>query len=308
MRWGSFVAGLLALLAFAFCFVFDGFFVFRHRAPRGAEMSPQVIPGSVGGYLINLDRSPHRLHTALPLLAALSFPCHRVAAIDGKLMTAQDMAVSVDLVRFQKIMGRLPGRGEVACALSHIKAWRAFLNSPYEHAIIFEDDIDFDPGLLEKTVHALVKKKSLWDICNLDIREKGERMWLYRKLTSAGTRELRMYYQGVYCGDAYIINRRAAKHLVAKALPLVMTVEDYFARGWEFGLRYTALFPRLVYQQSTPSVLAAQPRVEPQEHEHVWPRLAALSGRIYRLKTGLARMIYVFVSRFSEATQGADNV
>jgi len=40
--------------------------------------------------------------------------------------------------------------GEVGCALSHYKCWNDFYNSNKEHAIIFEDDVEFTEDFYEK--------------------------------------------------------------------------------------------------------------------------------------------------------------
>ena len=295
-------AGLLTLfglgLALFLC-IFDGFFVFGERVPKPVRESGYIEKGSVGAYLINLDRSPDRLKSVEPLLAKLTIPWHRVPAVDGRLMRQSDFESSVDLVSFQKIMGRLPGRGEVACALSHLKAWRTFLMSSYEFAIIFEDDVRFEPLSLNHILKKLVACGGVWDFCNLDIREKGERLKLYTNVRHLGMHDLRLYYQGVYCGDAYIVSRKAVRRLLARALPLVMTIEDYFARGWEFGMNYMALYPRAVYQQDVTSVLAAQAVVEPSNQQRLPQRWARFCGRIYRLKTGCVRAISVLKSSFS---------
>lgn len=286
-----FAAGAVVLIFFLF--VFDGFFIFQNRPNQAVREAGRVEVGSIGVYLINLDRSPDRLASVKPLLTKLSLPWHRVVAVDGRTMTQDDFERSVDLVRFQKIMGRLPGRGEVACALSHIKAWQTFLMSPYEYAVIFEDDVRFDPLTLQGVLKKLVGCGGVWDFCNLDIREKGERLKFYTSVRQLGSHELRLYYQGVYCGDAYVVSRKAVRRLLAQALPLVMTVEDYFARGWEFDMRYMALCPRAVYQQDVASVLASQPVVMPSKNHLIPDRWARFLGRVYRVKTGCVRAISV---------------
>ena len=279
-----------------FLFVFDGFFVFQNRPKQPVREAGRIESGSIGVYLINLDRSQDRLQSVMPLLSKLSLPWYRVVAVDGRAMSQSDFEESVDLVGFQKIMGRLPGRGEVACALSHIKAWRTFLMSPYEYAVIFEDDVCFDPSALQRVLKKLVACGGVWDFCNLDIREKGERLKFYTSVAQLGAHELRLYYQGVYCGDAYVVSRKAVRRLLACALPLVMTVEDYFARGWEFDMRYMAVCPRAVYQQDMASVLAPQSPVMPPSQSRVPERWARFLGRIYRVKTGCIRAISVLRS------------
>ena len=67
----------------------------------------------------------------------------------------------------------LPERGTIGCSLSHEKALERFLESEYEFALIFEDDVIFNPHELRECVNRAIEKKDLWDILNFETFHDG---------------------------------------------------------------------------------------------------------------------------------------
>lgn len=94
-------------------------------------------------YLINLDRSPDRLNWIMARLNELSIDPRRVAAVDGKQLTTQEISrwESVRHPRFGM------GPGEFACFLSHRKVWKLIVDSAEDWAFIAEDDIHISDHL-----------------------------------------------------------------------------------------------------------------------------------------------------------------
>ncbi len=86
-------------------------------------------------YLINLTRRPDRLAQMDDALKALSLPYTRIEAVDGA-----DADIS-------QPAGHYMPKGAFACYLSHIKAYRAFLESGASHCVIMEDDVALSPRL-----------------------------------------------------------------------------------------------------------------------------------------------------------------
>jgi glycosyl transferase family 25 len=88
-------------------------------------------------YLINLDRSVDRLQWIMQRMDSLRVEVQRVAAVDGKLLSLDEIE------RWEKV--RHPrfgmGPGEFACFLSHRKAWKAVLRGEDDWAFVAEDDI-----------------------------------------------------------------------------------------------------------------------------------------------------------------------
>ncbi|GHU19377.1 hypothetical protein FACS189472_09070 [Alphaproteobacteria bacterium] len=96
--------------------------------------------------VINLERATERLAYVLPNISALAIPYEIVTAVDGRELSQEKIKSIVDTESYQKFFKMLPEPGTVGCSLSHEKALKRFLESDNEFALIFEDDVFFDPA------------------------------------------------------------------------------------------------------------------------------------------------------------------
>lgn len=88
-------------------------------------------------YLINLDRSPERLAHMQALLDGLGIAFERIPAVDGRTLTADDLAGA----------GPSMSRGEIGCFLSHLQAWSLIAAGREPFSAVVEDDIHIAPAL-----------------------------------------------------------------------------------------------------------------------------------------------------------------
>lgn len=277
MRGKFFLLSLIAIL-----FYVEGAFILRKN-----ESIEQVKPGvGVGVYVINLDSSRGRLNYVLPKIEQLGLPWKRVSAVDGKSLSEEELKSSFDDKRYRQYMGHMPKYGTIGCSLSHIKVWREFIESDYNYALIIEDDIDFSPDVLLKNIGFIERNNKYWDIVNLETLHRGmPTITLVRGDKNEG--ELVVYLTQVTHAGAYIINKRAAAKLLERALPVVMPVDHYYTRGWEFGLVFAGLEPRIVFQ------IYGNSDIEPTrylEGEVVY--MQQIKRIIFRLKSDVARFVY----------------
>lgn len=94
-------------------------------------------------YVINLARRPDRLAFMEAQLAKLQLPFIRVDAVDG--LGNDDIGYPADHSRLSK--------GEYACYLSHVKAWKLFIDSGAERCLVLEDDVYLSSSLPEILAH-----------------------------------------------------------------------------------------------------------------------------------------------------------
>ncbi len=197
----------------------------------------------IGIFVINLKESTDRLRQVWPLLSKLNLPLFRVEAIHGgKLDSLESL---VDQRKHQRYFGKTMGRGTAGCALSHSKAWDVFLQSPYQFAVICEDDIDFDLVELESVLSCLMRDKEVWDICGLQLNHRGCPLTI-KKYSS---HHLVSYLFPVTGGGCYILNRRAAQILKTNAHPIMWPVDHYYTRPWGMNLVFVGVEPRPVFQR-----------------------------------------------------------
>jgi glycosyl transferase family 25 len=212
--------------------------------------------GKIGAYLINLDRAEERLRSATRSLEGLRFPLERVSAVDGLCLSVREMTAMVDVATYSSYFKMFPELGSIGCALSHEKAWRKFLGSDYEYAIIFEDDVQVDPPELEKTIESLAACSSLWDLVLLEVIHRGSPI----KIAPLGKgRSLVVYLTDVRHSGCYLINRKAAAALLEKFYPIKMPLDHYFTAAWEFDIKLLGVEPRFVHQQLGSSQIKTGP-------------------------------------------------
>ena len=197
-----------------------------------------------------------------PKAKKTGLPIFRISGIDGKYLTSEDLNKFVDK-RF--IIYNFPvtiGKGAVGCSLSHIKAWKTFLESPFQYALIMEDDINFDPTILATTLKLLEQNSDLWDINTFDTGRVGRGMPVQIKHFNSINKSLVTYLSKISYASAYIINRNAAQKLFEHALPIKLAVDHYFIRSWEFGLKFTGIEPRIILQDFGTSIIDENARID----------------------------------------------
>ncbi|MDR1267357.1 MAG: glycosyltransferase family 25 protein [Holosporales bacterium] len=238
---------LLALYSLPFFFC-DGAFVYERRpvAPPKEPESPGVIV-----YIINMDRSPQRWASILPQAQQLGLPMERIPGVDGQLLSEEELSKLVDREQHCASKGRYAGKGEVGCALSHTKAWKRFLDSPYAYALVLEDDVFLDPGRVQRIVSQLLTVPHMWDTVffNTDFRS-GVPMTM-RSFGEDG--ELVVHLRTTWGTQCYLINRKAAATLSAHAFPMKTDVDLFSKRSWEFGLKVAGIHPRFCTADKFPS-------------------------------------------------------
>ncbi len=241
-------------------------------------------------FIINLDRSKERFEKIQPLVLQLGFPTKRISAIDGSKLQEQDSKEKVDEKQYLKLMGDFPKKGTIGCSLSHIKTWEKFLASDSQYAIVFEDDVSFDPEKLKKVVHELIQNKQLWDIVTFEIHRHGNPLTL-KKLQN--NQELVVYLTEITDAGAYIINRNAAKTLLEQALPINIPIDLYYGRGWEFGLKFTGIEnSRLVYQTFGDSEIRNTKSIPHKKNTASKNITFRIHKGIFRIQTMIIRFFY----------------
>lgn len=201
--------------------------------------------GKISGYLINLDKATDRLHNVMKNLHELEFPIHRVVAIDGNSLSDDYISSITDEFTYLKFFRMLPENGTIGCSLSHLKAWKEFLKSDDEFALICEDDITFNAQELMSTINQLIIQKDVWDIVNFETLHSGFPQEI-AKLSN--NKSLVIYLTNITHAGCYLINRKTAYRLIEKFYPIKVPVDHYFTASWEFGITFLGIEPRIVKQ------------------------------------------------------------
>jgi len=269
-----------------------GYYILKESIPQtDFRENTSYEAGKVGIFLINLDRSPDRLRFIRKFTDDMSYDFNRISAIQGDTLEPSEIKKLVDYPNF---FGH-PSPGELGCYLSHVKTWKAFLESEYEYALILEDDVGFGPKHLEKTIEELKYLTNFWDLVKFNnyIKSGGKPSRLL-KLESGSY--LSMYFQRTVSAGAYLINRKAARNLVQKSLPMRLPIDLYFNRDWELDIKFTGIErPPIAYQlygDSEIENLSKSPDIEAFVHPtfSYWEgKRNMLEGKIWNFQSKLIR-------------------
>ena len=203
-------------------------------------------PARLAVYLINLDRATERLARMTERLTAAGLDFERVPAVDGAALP--DPTPGFSPASYALLHGRRRYAPEIGCYFSHVACARRLLDSDATHALILEDDVAFDPDIRTVLDEAL-KVSDRWNLLRLSTVNDGRKFAVHnlpsgRHLSVALTRE-----KGA---GAYVIDRRAAKWITTRLMPMRLAWDIAFDLEYLAGLRALFVDPLPCDQRTEP--------------------------------------------------------
>lgn len=269
---GAFLLGEV----YVFNFLFE-------KSSTELESDKTVITDSIGTYLINLDKAKERFNFVKDNIEKVGFPFYRISAVDGNLLSNEEIQVISDVNRYKSYFKMFPEKGTIGCSLSHKKAWEEFLKSDYEFALIFEDDVIFNPNELRSSVDAAIKNKRLWDILSFEILHNG---FPLKVANLYENKFLSVYLTNITHSGCYILNRKAAKQYLQKLFPIFMGLDHYITASWEFDIKFLGVEPRIVRQNFGNS------QIKTSESRKFNDIKTKLSNALYSIERAIVHFIY----------------
>ncbi|MDP2062864.1 MAG: glycosyltransferase family 25 protein [Phaeovulum sp.] len=231
-------------------------------------------------FLINLDRATERLALMSTQLDAAAIPFVRVPAVDGASLRFPMPEFSA--ASYKYLHGRRIVPAEVGCYLSHVECARRLLAGTAEHALIFEDDAEL-PADLTELLGAAIRAGADWDILRLSSVNDGPKL-RFAQITP--TRQLAVALFREKGAGAYVINRRAARWITGRLVPMRLAWDIAFDLEYLAGLRAVFVEPLPVNQQTG---LATQ--IQHGVKASKLPRWRYLTVLPYRLWLELSRLV-----------------
>jgi GR25 family glycosyltransferase involved in LPS biosynthesis len=198
-------------------------------------------------WVINLDRSPQRWASIESSCSGTGIVPVRIAAVDALGLTEAEIDCHVNGRRNEREYFAKLKPGEVACFLSHQKAWRAFLQSDHEHVCILEDDVEWDrppQSVLAALVQAMgsatpqmVKLYASRPVKGQIRSTSNEGVLVTPVVVPLGT-------------QAQLINRACAQRLLDAFEQFWEPIDVSLQRWWDTGVRVDVWTPNLVNEVS----------------------------------------------------------
>ena len=214
-------------------------------------------------YVINLVRSPERRAWMEAELARAGVEGIFVRAVDGR--------------RFGERCARdarpVLSKAEAALILSHRKAWRTFLASGADHAVVLEDDVHLgrDFGA------TLGLDWSRWNFDAVKLETLLHKAWHSRAGDPAGARRLHRLGAEHLGAAAYLISRAGALKMLANTEPLAEPVDHtlFGRRAIQEGeIKALQLVPAIAVQDTMHPDMTARGALASTLHEEDRKRLA----------------------------------
>ncbi|MDB9717889.1 glycosyltransferase family 25 protein [Candidatus Pelagibacter sp.] len=176
-------------------------------------------------YILNLKRHKKRRKHIISELKKQNIRNYEfVDAIDGNRLKKSQLDLMT--CKNEKIFNPKNtnmSAGQVACALSHIKIYKKFLNSNFELALIFEDDAKFLNKFTEKLKKFILKNFKY----ESQIVLLGKLIEFYKNPIDRIKSHEFVEVTDTWGSHSYFINRKAAESIILFNYP-VKTVADHF--------------------------------------------------------------------------------
>lgn len=178
--------------------------------------------------IINLRTRPDRLAFMSAQLAALGLPFTRIDAVDAA--SARLAPPTQDMTTIER-----------ACALSHLKAWRHFLDTGHTRCLILEDDVILSPALARFLTEPANFSDGI-DALRLETRYMRTRLGRGQRCATRGFKIHRLHSTH-YGAAAYIVTRSFAAAAARDLVQLEQPVDHVL-----FGAEEACFYPTVVHQ------------------------------------------------------------
>lgn len=198
-----------------------------------------ILPQRPPVFVINLPESDERRTAITERLDALGVAFDIFPAVNGKTLSAAEMA-NYDEAKRIRLFGKGLTRGEIGCYLSHYRLWQRIIDEDLPCALIMEDDAvpeaDF-PVVLDQI---MAISEPSWDM----LRFFGGKNRKGRLLHSLECGYSVLYPRHITAGAvAYLLTRQGAEKLLRHGREILWPVDNLMDRYWESGLRIEIIKP-----------------------------------------------------------------
>lgn len=194
--------------------------------------SKLISTSSATCFVINLDRSKDRLEDIRSQFATQSLPFERIDAVNGAAMGEQELAEWYSPNHTMHYYKRL-NPAEIACYLSHRKAWQHIVDRALPFAIILEDDISIS-GDLAEVANQIAQWPGDWDYIKLAEHSRRRRIVLEEQMGEVS----RVTYHKVPARTcAQVVSFEGAKKLLDHSQNIARPIDIDLQYWWEKNLR-----------------------------------------------------------------------
>jgi glycosyl transferase family 25 len=204
-------------------------------------------------YVISLDRAVERRAHMSGLLTNLGIEATFIPAVDGQKLTAEDRRRYAS-GKARRVYGCEMSDNEIACYLSHLKAYEALIASGEEAALVLEDDISCDERLSNVLNSLNVSVPTEWSVLRLQstktsVAQPATRGAYGDPIEDVAGHTICRLTTNVLGGCGYVIRRDAAVTMLTRSRRIYMPIDQTMDRYWENGIAPYVLRPLPVWHE-----------------------------------------------------------
>lgn len=193
-------------------------------------------------WIINLERSKDRFSSMVALMDKYALEHEFIKAVDGQMLSKATINKYYSPIRAFFNCARTLNRGEIGCALSHIRCWERIIQHDLKEVLILEDDIFFEDNLIQVLKRRQDFPKD-WEFINLktDVQKIPFGQAIYKDYRMA---QFNRFHNRL---AAYMINRKGAEKLLKMVFPIRMPIDGSTGRDYLCNKKAYGIFPESVY-------------------------------------------------------------
>jgi glycosyl transferase family 25 len=203
----------------------------------------------LGIIVINLDHSTDRLAKISERLQALGLTFDRLSGTYVKDIPQTTFRDAYDPELNRRSFYKVLSPGELACYISHQRAWQHLVDRGWDAALVFEDDAIPTPEML-RALDVVLALPQPWDIVKLG---SYTRKPVISRTPVAGGFIVCEYAKIPVCAHAQVITREGAQKLLRSRQRVARPVDVDLQHPWEHGCRILGLTPFSVRADNVPS-------------------------------------------------------
>jgi glycosyl transferase, family 25 len=192
------------------------------------------VPGLDASFAVVLHRDAARRRHITQALAREQVAAEVFPAVDGRDLTAAGLAELRRRGYLAPGLERERSRGQIACALSHVRLLERIVEHGYRHTLVLEDDAKLVAGFRRQLADRLREAPPDFDLLYLYCCSHPSMIWLEVE----GLAHLRrpVYPIGTV---GYVVSLRGAERALRLVKPIYYTIDNMLAEHVEEG-RLTA--------------------------------------------------------------------
>ena len=184
-------------------------------------------------FVINLEKESEKLQNIAILFKKYNLNFRRINAVNGHDLEESTILKYVSQSQSIKTIKRELTNSEIGVALSHISIYNIMIKENIQHAIIMEDDIDFNSEFLE-FLQYIERLPSAWEVVLLGHHVKESNfidtpgiLWWHKKITK--TLQCIQFSEFPFGAYGYLLHQKGAKKLIKNVQPLNQPIDHYTA-------------------------------------------------------------------------------